>query len=139
MDKFAKKYGLKEDSKIKKFDLSRRMFCINKDKLFIAKANLPYSHAVWFQKEGWISVGNDSLMNELTRGIIDAKGDVHFYVGYNFQINKEIEEIFFSHLKELIEKVNLKPEARIFGGFIKQESGKEWPPRKDYGCVGDYL
>lgn len=71
MDKFEKKYGIKEDEKVKVFHRSRRMFCIYKNKLFIAKPNLPYSHAVWFSKEGWMSDEKDDLMNNIVRGTID--------------------------------------------------------------------
>lgn len=133
MNKFEKKYGFKEDEKTRAFHKNRRMFCIYQNKLFIAEANLPYSHAVWFEKLGWISRQKDDLINSLVRGIVDNKGDIYFYVGYNFEINKEAESIFFSHLKELVEKMNLKPNAKIFGGLIKQEAGQVWPPRQKYG------
>ncbi|MHA1575357.1 MAG: hypothetical protein ACTSXL_04380 [Alphaproteobacteria bacterium] len=139
MDEFEKKYGFKEDEKTIAFHKSRRMFCIYQNKLFIAEANLPYSHAVWFKKEGWISREKDKLMDSIIRGIIDNKGNVCFYIGYAFEINKEIESIFFSHLKELVEKLKLKSNAKIFGGLIKQEAGKIWPPRKEYGKIENNL
>lgn len=129
MDKFEEKYGVKEDEKTRAFHKSRRMFCIYQNKLCIADANLPYSHAVWFEKEGWIA--NEDL-GSLVRGIVDDKGDIYFYVGYDFEVNEEAETIFFSHCKELVEKLNLK-NPKIFGGLIKQEGGKIWPPRKEYG------
>lgn len=138
MDEYEKKYGFKEDEKTKAFHRSRRMFCIYQNKLFIAEPNLPYSHAVWFEKEGWISRENDELMDKIIRGIVNNNGDIYFYVGYNFDINKEIESIFFYHLKELVKKLELKSNAKIFGGLITQESGK-WPPRKEYGTIEDNL
>ena len=115
------------------------MFCIYENKLFIAEANLQYSHAVWFEKEGWISRKEDELMNSIVRGIINNSGDVYFYVGYNFEINNEIEDVFFSHLKELVEKLKLKSNAKIFGGLIKQNAGRIWPPIKEYGEIKDNL
>lgn len=139
MDTFEKKYGIKENQKVKAFHHSRRMFCIYQNKLYIAEENLPYSHAVWFEKEGWISKEKDELMDEIIRGIVDNNGNVYFYVGYDFEINKKIEAIFFSHLKELVEKLKLKSNAKIFGGLIKQEVGKIWPPRKEYGKIEDNL
>ena len=139
MDEFEKKYGFKEDEKTMAFHKSRRMFCVYENKLFIAEPNLPYSHAVWFEKEGWISRQKDDLMDSLVRGIVDDKGDIYFYIGYDFEINKETESIFFSHLKELVEKLNLKSNAKIFGGLIKQEAGKIWPPRKEYDKIKDNL
>jgi hypothetical protein len=138
MDKFEKKYGIKEDEKIKTFHMSRRMFCIYNDKLFIAKPNLPYSHAVWFLKKGWICEDKDDLMNTIIRGVIN-KGDIYFYIGYDFQINKKIELIFFKHLNELVKKLKIKPKTKIFGGLIKDISKTEWEPRKDYGEVKSNL
>ncbi|MCK5044519.1 hypothetical protein KAR26_02230 [Candidatus Parcubacteria bacterium] len=139
MDKFEKKYGIQEDEKVGTFHRNRRMFCIYQNKLFIAESNLPYSHATWFEKEGWVPKAKDELMNEVTRGMIDNKGDIYFYIGYDFEINKEIEFIFFSHLKELVEKLKLKSNAKVFGGSIKQEAGKKWLPRKEYGKIEDNL
>jgi hypothetical protein len=139
MDEFEKKYGLKEDEKTIAFHKSRRMFCIYKNKLFIAEANLPYSHAVWFEKEGWISRKKDNFINSLIRGMVDDKGNIYFYVGYNFEINEKAESIFFSHLKELVKQLNLKSNAKIFGGLIKKEAGKIWPPRKEFGKIEDNL
>lgn len=139
MDVFEKKYGFEEDEKVKAFHRSRRMFCIYENRLMIAKPNLPYSHAAWFLKEGWISKENDKLMDTIVRGIVDSKGDIFFYVGYDFGVNKESENIFFKHLKELSQKLKLNPDTRIFGGLIKQEAGKIWPPKKDYGKIRERL
>tara|TARA_Y100000310_G_C20029371_1_gene511080 strand:+ start:49 stop:465 length:417 start_codon:yes stop_codon:yes gene_type:complete len=138
MNKFEKKYGFKENEKTRAFHKSRRMFCIYKNKLHLAKPNLLYSHATWFEKEGWISEEKDSLMESIIRGMVDSKGDIYFYVGYDFKINNEAKFIFFLHLKELVKKLNLNANAKIFGGLIKQNSGK-WPPRKAYGKIKDNL
>jgi hypothetical protein len=138
MDKFEKKYGLREDEKTIAFHKSRTMFCIYQDRVYIARQNLPYSHAVWFEKEGWISRESDELMNEITRGIKDNKGYIYFYVGYNFEINPEVETVLFSHLEELVKRLKLEPDAKIFGGMIKREAGKIWHPRKEYGQIKDY-
>lgn len=137
MNIFEKKYGFNEDEKVKAFHQSRRLFCIYNDKLYIAGPDLPYSHATWFEKEEWITKENDSPMNQITRGIIDNKGDIYFYVGYDFNINNETESVFFSHLNELAEKLKLSNEAKIFGGLIKGEPGKQWLPRKKYGTIKD--
>jgi hypothetical protein len=115
------------------------MFCIYQNKLFIAEPNLEYSHAVWFEKEGWISKENDKLMDKIVRGIIDEFGDIYFYGGYDFNINNKIESIFLNHLKELVKFIKLKSTSKIFGGLIKQESGSKWPSRKEYGQIKEYL
>lgn len=133
------KYGASTDEKIRDFHRSRRMFCIYEDKLIIADSNLPYSHAEWFKEKGWISEKNDKLMDEIVRGIVDSNYDIYFYKGYDFHIDEETEKVFFSHLDELVKNLGLDLSSRVFGGMIKQEHGKIWPTRKDYGCVGDYI
>jgi hypothetical protein len=139
MDAFEKKYGFKEDDKVRDFHRSRRLFAIYNDKLYIAEPSLPYSHAAWFEKLGWITKENDALMNQIVRGIMDDKGDIYFYVGYDFNINNEAESVFFPHLKKLAEKLKLNNEAKIFGGLIKGEPGLQWLPRKKYGTIKDNL
>lgn len=139
MDAFEQKYGIQEDDETEAFHRSRRMFCIYQDRLVIAEPNQPYSHAAWFEKGGWMSSEEDGLMDDIPRGIIDENGDVYFYVGYDFEINEKTESVFFSHLGKLVGKLNVKPDARIFGGLIRQDAGNLWPPKKEYGKVKDYL
>lgn len=139
MGAFEEKYGIKEDEKTKMFHKSRRMFCIYKNKLVIAEPNLSYSHAVWFQKNGWMSEQEDNFMNDAVRGVVDKGGNIYFYAGYNFKVNSQIELIFFSHLSELVERLKLMPDAKIFGGSINQKAGAEWLPKKEYGQIKDNL
>ncbi len=139
MDEFEKKYGIEENEKVKAFHRSRRMFCIHKNNLFVAEPNTPDSHARWFEKEGWISKEKDKLMDNIVRGFVDESGNIYFYIKYNFEVNKNAESVFFSYLKELVEKLKLSPEAKILGGMIKKEPGERFPPRKEYGKVKDYL
>jgi hypothetical protein len=138
MDKFEQKYGI-EDNKVEAFHKGRRMFCIYQGQLVVADENLPYSHAAWFEKEGWMTKEQDKLMEEIPRGIIDSKGDIYFYVGYDFKIDNNIEAVFFSHFKELVEKLNLNPNAKIFGGLVKSEPGSIWPAIKDYGQISENM
>ncbi|HBI16623.1 MAG: hypothetical protein UR60_C0001G0022 [Candidatus Moranbacteria bacterium GW2011_GWF2_34_56] len=139
MSDIKKEYYLEETDKIKEFHQSRRMFCIYDDQLRIADDNVPYSHATWFQNENWMTKEKDGLMNEIVRGIVDSKGDIYFYVGYNFEINDIIELIFFNHLAELVKRLNLDTNAKIFGGLIKSEPGKIWTPIKSYGKIADKI
>jgi len=140
MDKFEEKYGIEETEKVKTFHRSRRMFCIHQNRLYVAKPNLSYSHAVWFEKEGWISRQKDKLIDKITRGFVDNSGDIYFYTEYDFRINPDIELVFFSHLGGLVGKLNLKLNSKIFGGLIKpQTSGEKWKPRKDYGTIKSQL
>ena len=140
MDKFEKKYGIKENKKVKDFHKSRRMFCIKDNKLYIADLNMSDSHAVWFEKEGWIKTDeDDNFMNNTVRGFVDSDGDIYFYVGYDFRISRQAEKIFFAHLKELVRKLKIKPGGRIGGGLVKQAPGTKWPPQKFYGLIKEFL
>jgi len=137
MDKFEKKYGIIENEEIKKHHLSRRMWCIIDNKVHIAEPNLPYTHAVWFEKQGWISEDNDKLMSIAVRGTVH-EGNIYFYSGYDFIINKEIESIFFQYLKQLVSQLGLSSDAEVYGGFRKDLQGKLIPV-KFYGKVEKFL
>lgn len=137
MTSFEQKYGIKEDENIKKFHRSRRMFCIIDDVLHIAQPNLSYSHAVWFEKEGWITTENDRLMETVVRGFIDFKGDIYFFVGYDFQVNDKIEKQFFNYLSQFVSKLKLDKNVKVYGGLIKQTYGGQWPGKKYYGMIKD--
>lgn len=139
MDTFEQKYWIAEDEKVKNFHKNRRMFCIHEDELYIAAADLPYSHASWFEKEGWITKERDELMEVMTRWIINEEWDIHFYVGYDFRINDKTENIFFAHLNELVEKAKLEINKYIYGGAIKSEPGKPRPAIKNYGKISEYI
>lgn len=137
MDEFETKYGFREDENVQAHHKSRRMFCIYEGELRIAEPNLPYSHPTWFERESWMSRDADALMDSTERGVVDNDGDVHFYIGYDFEINEKAESVFFPYLRKLAEKLDLKPDAKVFGGAIRQEAGTKWPPRKTYGKVRD--
>ncbi len=132
MKKYEQKYGIAEDEQIMTFHRSRRMFCIKEGRLMVAKPNLPYSHAVWFEKEGWMDETDDSFINNLTRGIVNKLGDIYFYKGYNFSIDEKAEKELFVHIGQLKEVLELKPTAKVCGG-------KNWPPTKFYGTLEDVL
>lgn len=139
MNNLGQKYGTKENEKVKAFHRSRRMFCVFHGKLFIANPNVSYSHATWFENEGWMTKENDQLINEITRGMIDEKGNIHFYTGYDFGINDTIESDFFAHLGELVKKLDLDIDAQIYGGLVKSKPGEIWPPAKRYGKIERHL
>jgi hypothetical protein len=133
MSNFQKKYGLKEDNRTKEFHKSRRMFCIYKEKLVIAESNLPYSHAEWFVKEGWMIEEDDSLMDEIVRGYVGKNGNIYFYTGYDFRVDDRVEKTLFSHLKELTRKLKLKKEkVKVYGGIERGKGSRRWVPKKEY-------
>jgi len=129
MDIYDKKYGIdSSDSSIKLFHVSRRMFAIKENKLFLAPENVDYSHAKWFEIKGWISPEDDSLMDTITRGYFDSTG-IYFYKGYDFRIDKISKEEMFLILPLLVRELKLDVELHLFEG-----KGK-----KDYGSIKDLL
>lgn len=82
---------------------------------------------------------NDGLMDEIVRGIVDDKGDVYIYTGYDFRINEKAEKEFFPHLKELAEILHLKTSQEAFGGLAKGNPGEMWAPIKRYGKISDLM
>lgn len=137
MNFFDKKYGFVEDEKVREFHRSRRMFCVYEDRLYIADANLPYSHAVWFENMGWLTQENDELMESIVRGIVDKQGDSYFYVGYDLHVDAKSEKIFFPFIKELSATLKLPPSAKVYGGFHKGEPGTVWQSIKSYGSIAE--
>lgn len=135
MNIITRQYETKENALVKSFHRTRRMFCIYQGKLRIAAPNLAYSHTTWFENEGWISKADQAPMNKITRGIVDPDGNIHFYIGFNFHINKLAEIDFFPHLGELVKKLKLTPSAQIFGGAKKSKLGEIWPSIKNYGEI----
>jgi hypothetical protein len=125
-----------ENIDIAKIRKGRRMFCVNDDKLYIAEHDLIYSHFEWFKKMNWEA---EKIIDEILRGAVKDNGDVYFYIGNDYRINDKIESIFFLHIKELSEKLNLNETSRIFGGLINTGTDTIWPPIKDYGEIGKYL
>lgn len=138
MNPFEKKYNIIENEETKKYHLNRRMFCIINNRLYIAEPNLPYSHAVWFEKQGWINEDDDSLMQTGVRGIIN-NGDIYFYSDYDFIINKKIESLFFPYLKQLVNELGLSFDAKIYGGFERINPNEKMVPRKCYGSVKELI
>jgi len=138
MDHFEKKYGVREDERVKEFHRNRRMFCIYKGEMFIAEPNLEYTHAVWFEKQGWMTKEDDSLIDNIIRGMVDKDGGISFYIGYDMRTIDILGFDLQKYVKELVKELNLKKDAKVFGGW-KQLEDKTWQPIKEYGQVGDYV
>jgi hypothetical protein len=139
MNKFEKKYNIIKTEETNKYHLNRQMFCIIDDKLYITDSNLPYSHAVWFKKQGWISQDNsEEFMNKIVRGNVYNE-DIYFYSGYDFIINKKIEAIFFPCLKQLVNQLGLNSNAKVYGGFERINPNEKMVPIKFFGSVKELI
>lgn len=123
----------------KKYHKSRRMFFVINEKLVLAEIGCKTSHYDWLINQGWSEEKATNFIKQKLRGVIDPDGNIKFFTKENWEINEKIENEFFKILPELVEKLKIKDQAKIFGGAIKQEVGKIWPPRKDYGTVGEIL
>lgn len=131
--------GITEDATIVRFHTERRMFCVVGNVLHIARPGVRYAHAEWFEREGWISPDDDTAMESLVRGYVDAGGDVFFYVGHDFRVDRRAEHIFFAHLPELVRILDLRPDANVYGGKITQQQNVSWPARRAYGNIRSIL
>lgn len=135
---FEAKYKIADNEATKMLHKSRRMFAILEDRVLIADEGVPYSHAKWFQSLGLITPTDDKLMTLTVRGA--SYDDVlDFYVGYDFSVNEEAEKTFFSHLKEITEKLQLASSTQVCGGKLKGAPGEKWPARKKYGTIEQVL
>ncbi len=137
--KYDFKYGINENGKTRSFHRSRQMFCIKDGEIFAARKNVSYTHAVWFEKMGWMNEKDDSFMKKTVRGFIDSEKNIWFYVGYDMKITKTAEKEFFKFLDDIVKKFKLTCSSKIFGGMIKSEPGTRWPPQKSFGTVEDYI
>lgn len=138
-ESFDQKYGLEQNEKTDKFHQSRRMFCIKEGEIALGPSDSPLTHADWFKNEGWIDEENDEFIKTGVRGFIDSSGNIYFYTGYDFETNNEIEAELISNLKSLAKEGNIKPNAKVFAGMIKQDKPGQWPPQKCLGTVEELI
>ena len=124
---------------IARYHKQRRIFCVHEDRLYIAEKNLTSSHLEWFSDIGILNDPKDKSFEKIVRGYLSKDGDIYFYIGSNFKVNKSSEEIFFSKLKELIKELNIENTAKIYGGMHVGKKGEGWKPLKEYGLVGEFL
>jgi queuine tRNA-ribosyltransferase len=132
-----------EDSRIEKlannkiardFHATRKMFCITKDKLLVGDERSELAHDEWLARHG-ISRA-DSL--KLVRGYKSKRGDIYFYVG-EFRDSSSAKSKIMKMISKLMGELGIKKKARIFGGLIKGEIGKQWQHIKDYGTIEENL
>ena len=116
------------------FHRSRRMFVFHNGLVSVAEKNSPYSHKEWFESLGWNS--EDAIENSV-RGFVSWKGDLYFYKGNDFHVDRETEREFFELLPKLSEKLLIAGKARIYGGMEKANSGWLWSPLKKFGLFGN--
>ncbi len=118
------------------FHKSRRMFVFHTGRVFVAEKKSPLSHKEWFESLEWDS---EKVIENNVRGFVSWKGDVYFYKGTDFHVDKESEWEFFEFLPVLAEKINISKKARIYGGLEKANIGWQWNPLKKYGLFGDFV
>ena len=118
---------------------ARRMFFVIDDNLIIAEANSDKSHFEWLISQFWPEDKAIEFIRTGLRGVLNPDGNIRFYTGENWDINEEIEKIFFEKLTELVKKLEIDSEAIIGGGTIKGNIGEFWPARKEYGKVKDFI
>jgi hypothetical protein len=140
---FDDKYGVDSTSPTSihnkhEFHSNRRMFAIKENKLYLAPTNVSYSHARWFELEGWMTANDDSLINRIVRGYIDNNG-IFFYKGYDFNVDESSKNEMLLHLDELVKTLSINNHTHLYGGKVKQNTPDKWPPREDYGSINNLL
>lgn len=137
MNSYDRKYGFKSsDEAIKSFHHQRIMFAIKDHDLYIADRGISDSHAVWFEKLGWITPENDHLMEEITRGYVDSSG-IYAYCGFNFRTTGKVEADVRQHIAAIVEKTGTSDGTRIYVGLFPTSEKSGWKPIKDLGTVKD--
>lgn len=116
--------------KEQEFHRQRRMFAITDDCLEIAPAGRTFGHFEWLGEEKF---------KKAVRGYVDPKGDVHFYVGKDFQVTDKACAVMRNHLGLLCRRLNVASSSNIFGGAIPDVLVKTWEPRRCYGSISQFL
>lgn len=133
------RYGVtSNDAAIQELHQGRRMFAIRKKFLHVSSQDSIDSHAVWFERKGWITPVDTQAMDEITRGFTDNTG-VYFYRGFDFRVDETAERVFFHHFPGLVKMLELNTSLPVYGGMIRQDQPGRWPPRKEYGTIESLL
>ena len=123
----------------KEYHRNRRMFFVIDNELVIPETGSDKSHLEWLISNGYTSEEAEKIIETVLRGVINPDGNVRFFIGKDWGVNKEIEKKFFEILPKLVEIFKLDPDSIIGGGTIKGDVGDFWPARKEYGKVKDFL
>ena len=137
MNNFEKRYGVNESEKTRKFHQNRRMFAIKNEILYLAPSRSSYSHAEWFEKEGWISITDFSEMDSITRGCIDKSG-IYVYRGWDFRFNQKDISTLLRKLPKIIGILSISKEKHLYGGMVRDSRG-ELTPIKDFGTLSNLV
>lgn len=123
MDEDFKKQQLQDTEEVKNFHQTRRAFLCISDMLLIAPLNVEWSHLEWLLNMGFSELDADKIIVENCRGYF-LNNELHFYTGYNFDSSLDTEKQFFKTLPELVARLNLNKQVKIFGGKIKGRGGE---------------
>jgi isopentenyl-diphosphate delta-isomerase len=123
----------------KKYHQQRRMFFLIDKKLVVVKKGVSLCHFDWLVSQGWTKKDAEKFISKELRGVIDPDGNLKFFVGKKWELNEEIEKKFFEIFPELVKRLKLKDEVKIYGGAIEKEIGQIWPGRKYYGSIGELI
>ena len=138
MREFDDKYGIDSSTnEVLSFHKRRIMFAIKDNEVFLGPEKSEDSHAIWFRDMGWIIKTNDELIETTPRGYF-IDNELHCYVGYDFKITDDCEQVYLSNLSKLKESLNLQDDIEVYGGLFRDETGN-FLPIKSYGKLKDLL
>lgn len=118
---YIMKVGLYRDELEEAFHITRRMFVLRGDELFVAPKGDSRSHAQWFEDMGW-----HGALDYCTRGFWDNRG-VFLYVGRRWEFNAQVQEEA-PIIVELLKERGVPAGLKVFGGMVPGAPGTLWPP-----------
>lgn len=84
----------------KEYHKARRMFFLINNELVIPKKGSDKSHLEWLRENGHTQEEAKSIIETVMRGVVNPDGNVRFFIGKNWEVNKEIEKKFFEIFTE---------------------------------------
>lgn len=120
---------------VREFHMSRIMFAIKDDMLYVHTDKTEMSHFEWFISLGWINAENEKdIINSVLRGYVDASG-VYFYRGSDFNATEEDAKLFIRFLIFLDDKVGIDSNLPVYAGVIKSNIGEKFKPKRFIGTA----
>ena len=122
-------------------DISRVLFVITDEEVYISPPGQRISHGEWFEKQGWSNERNIDFLEMFPRGYIDEEG-VYFYQGRKSKEPNMSPESLKRVVKILCQKVNIKDDLHVYFGVDTNSSPNrkgKLPPLRDLGKISDII
>jgi len=119
----------------KAFHISRIMFAIRNDKLYVHREKTEMSHLEWFKTLGWLDDTTEcDILNEVLRGYVDTDG-VYFYRREDFTASELDAKLFIRNLLKLDDIIGINGDIPVYAGVIKGGIGEKFKPCRYIGTA----